>query len=285
MRIESVFLPEFGLDVTWAMCRNPMCDNFGSPFEGDIPEGKKHVSDARYSVRRARNPRGYLGAEIACRACGQHSRLISNRAIRPIARYFLSLGLPFADCPNEDCSNHGVNLFEHWPLPIEGPGAYRPTGWHTARCNACGTAGIVLGTARRAVDHPKCSVRWRGILDAVQAGRSLAHTLESLNISRATFERHLTRLGRRLNDYHAFRNDRLLGPDAARQHDPVAVHTDAFEVSLRRTPSGAPAWPLRVLVSVVRVRKAVHALAAHPCFLPERLAPENALIDVQRQSR
>ena len=28
MRIEPVFLPEFGVAVSWAMCRNPMCANF-----------------------------------------------------------------------------------------------------------------------------------------------------------------------------------------------------------------------------------------------------------------
>ena len=39
MRIESVDLPEFGLSVNCAMCRNPMCANFGIPFEGEIPEG------------------------------------------------------------------------------------------------------------------------------------------------------------------------------------------------------------------------------------------------------
>ena len=34
MRIEPVELPEFGLSVSWAMCRNAMCANFGIPFEG-----------------------------------------------------------------------------------------------------------------------------------------------------------------------------------------------------------------------------------------------------------
>ncbi len=31
---EAVHLPEFGIDLNSAMCRNPMCRNFGVPFEG-----------------------------------------------------------------------------------------------------------------------------------------------------------------------------------------------------------------------------------------------------------
>ena len=130
--IETVDLPEFGLSVSWAMCRNPMCANFGIHFEGEIPEGRKQVSDDRYYVRLSKGLRGRTVGEMQCRYCGQSSRLASNEAIRPIARYFLSLSLPFADCPNTDCSNHGVNLFEHWggcrvlPAAIGAHGRLRP---------------------------------------------------------------------------------------------------------------------------------------------------------------
>ena len=41
MRIETAHLPEFGMDVSWAMCRNPMCANFGIHFEGTIPKDRK----------------------------------------------------------------------------------------------------------------------------------------------------------------------------------------------------------------------------------------------------
>ena len=39
MRIESAYLPEFGLSVSRAMCRNPMSVNFGIPFEGGNSRG------------------------------------------------------------------------------------------------------------------------------------------------------------------------------------------------------------------------------------------------------
>ena len=110
MRIEPAYLPEFGLDVSWAMCRNPMCASFGIRFEGEIPGGRKQTADEHYYFRVVPAARGRPVGVLQCRYCGQSSRLASNQAIRPIAHYFLSLSLPFADCPNAQCQNHGVNL-------------------------------------------------------------------------------------------------------------------------------------------------------------------------------
>ena len=51
MRTETEYPTEFGLGVSWAMCRNPMCANFGIPFEGEFPEGRKWALDEHYTVR------------------------------------------------------------------------------------------------------------------------------------------------------------------------------------------------------------------------------------------
>ena len=139
MRIETALLPEFGMDVSWAVCRNPMCANFGIHFEGTIPKDRKQTSDERYYVRVIPRVRGRLVGVIECRYCGQPSRLASNKAIHPIARYFLSLSLPFADCPNAEYQNHGVNLFERWDghrPPRERPN--RRVDDHKVRCRAYG---------------------------------------------------------------------------------------------------------------------------------------------------
>ena len=278
MRIESATLPEFGLSVSWAMCRNPMCANFGIPFEGEVHGERKRAADENYIVQVTPGPGGHPVGVIVCRCCGQRSKLASNRAIRPIARYFLASSLPFADCPNAECQNHGVNLYEHqlWPGQPDSP--YRKTGEHTARCNRCGTEPgsrpILLGTARRAADRPETRQRWRDILDALQAARSTVDTAESLGISTATHHRHLARIGARLGDYHAFRNARLLHPDIPNRDQPVSVHTGVLEVlgqwERRRGHSG----PLPVIVTVVSVGGTAYVLAAHPCFLPISSGPD-----------
>ena len=285
MRIESEYLPEFGLAVNWAMCKNPMCEQFGVGFEGATRTRKRQYSDPRYSVRRRLNRQGGSHAEIACRVCGYGSRLISNRAIRPIARYFLGLSLPFSDCPNEDCNNHGRNLYEHWPLDGDSGPVYRRTGAHTALCNRCRAEGgphgasIVLGTPRKAADRPETRARWRAFLNSLPGTHSIAEATERLGISYATYHRDLARLGARLGDYHAFRNAQLLRPDIPDRARPVSLHTGVIQLSARQSGQRDRARPLPVIVTVASVGGANFVLAAHACFLPAALCPDAATLE------
>ena len=276
MRIETEHLPEFGVEINWAMCRNAMCPNFGIPFEGEIPKGRKWTSDDRCQIRVVPDAHGHPVGEIQCRYCGQPSPLASNRAIRPIARYFLSLSLPFADCPNTECQNHGVNLFETWEEDAK-VRPYRRTGEQSARCNRCGTetgSSIVLGTARRAADRPETRQRWRGILDALQGARSIADAAEYLGISTTTYRRHFARIGARLGDYLAFRNARLLHPDTPNGERPISLYTGVMKVGPQRNRWLRPSGPLPVIVTVASVGGTAYVLAAHPCFLPRAFCPE-----------
>lgn len=89
--ISPLKLPEFGTEFSWAMCRNSMCDNFGIPFIGYIsPEGSTAAHDQRYRLD--------VNGRMRCKYCKQSFEIRSNAALRTIARYFLSLSLPFADC-------------------------------------------------------------------------------------------------------------------------------------------------------------------------------------------
>ena len=285
MRIETEHLPEFGVGVNWAMCRNPMCPNFGIPFEGDIPKELRWTPLNCDEIQVTPGGRGRPAGKIICWYCDQVSRLASNKAVRPIARYFLSLSLPFADCPNAECQNHGVNLYETWDEDAR-VRPYRRTGEHTARCNRCGTQprspggspSIVLGTARKAADQPKTQQRWRGILDALQAGRSIADATEYLGISDTTCRRHLARLGARLGDYLAFRNARLLHPDIPNSERPISLYTGVMEVGPQRNRWLHPSGPLPVIVTVVSVGATAYVLAAHPCFLPRQFCPDAATL-------
>ena len=199
MRIESENLSEIGRKVSCAMCRNPMCGNFGIDFVGNIPEDGGKVLDERYTVRVAVDPPERAAAEIECRACGQRSRLGSNRAIRPIARYFLSLSLPFADCLKVACENHGKNLFETWD-PEKRKRPYRRLDAQTARCKKC-QASFTLGTPRAVQTIPHKAEReklaeekerrrahmvrirqvrglWKSIVDGVRSQRKVSGTLD-----------------------------------------------------------------------------------------------------------
>ena len=103
---SPVFLPEFNSHVSWFMCRNPACQNFGHHFQPDSsqPVSQRTFSDARYRI-------DTKVAKIYCRSCQMSFGLKSNLSIREIARYFLSLSLPFAGLPKRQ-------LRESWAKPV-----------------------------------------------------------------------------------------------------------------------------------------------------------------------
>ena len=310
MQFEPVHLPEFGLAVSWAMCRNPMCANFGIQFDGAIPEGRKQVSDDRYYVRLSKGSHERTVGEIQCRYCGQSSRLASNLAIHPIARYFLSLSLPFADCPNAECKNHGLNVFEHWTETGSGlPRRYRRAGNHKARCSACKQA-FALGTpldvanpaankdrkdldeaAKRQADRQaRQAVRearayWKTVIEGVRTKRTMTNTVEAteMDVERGPEEtvdtvipgyyRTLTRIGDRLRDHHAWRNARLLRADIANRDEPIRLFTDVIDISLKAFRADRRHALLKVIATTAIVDGTIFVIAAHPFFLPTALCP------------
>ena len=296
MHIAPVLLPEFGLDVSWAMCRNPMCAHFGIPFEGTIPAGRRHASDEHYHVRVNPGARGRLVGVIECRNCGQSSQLASDRAIRPIARYFLSLSLPFADCPKVACENHGKNLFETWG-PEKRKRPYRRLDAQTARCRAC-QASFTLGTPRAVQTIPhkaeraklteekerrrahKAKIRqvrgfWKSIVDGVRSQRKVSGTLDiEEELPPATYYTYLENLGARLHGYHAFRSARLLRADVANRHKPLRLYTDIVEASLKADRAERRHALLPFIVTTTLIKRTVYVLAAHPFFVPQAYCPD-----------
>ena len=91
--LSPAFLPEFGLSVSWAMRRNPACRHFGLPYLGPSLTDKKAVSDHCYRIEAATG-------RIRCKCCGMSFQLKSNKAIRPLARYFLELNQPLSESPS-----------------------------------------------------------------------------------------------------------------------------------------------------------------------------------------
>ena len=118
--LAPIVLPEFGgIRVSFAMCVNRMCRNFGLCYGTE--EGSDGSTDSRYEIR-DRTQDGVPGKKLVCRYCGIERNLHAARSIRPIARHFLSESLPFADCRAEDCENHGLNAFECMPTASPGRG-------------------------------------------------------------------------------------------------------------------------------------------------------------------
>ena len=231
--MKPVFLPEFGCSVSWAMCRNPSCQNFGIHYEGATPTGNKTVNDGRY---RFDSQRGHL----RCRSCGQSFKIKSNLGISPLARYFLELSLPFADCPKADCSNHGYNVFEHYtPGEPISTRRYRQDSKYTMRCKACNRR-FRLGAALHATQSKDLKESLRSIIDGVRTRRVGTDTIELTRIATGTYYRRLFRISARLRDYHAWRNVKLLHKKFGNSNEPIRIFTDTLQVSLKRWGECSP---------------------------------------------
>ena len=266
---HAVHLPEVGAPVGWAMCRNAMCPNFGVRHSGGPSNGARHVSDGRLRI-------DVKAGRVKCLGCGHSFVLNSNRAIRRIARLFLSWSLPFADCPNSGCANHGINLFESHPpgaRPSQRP--YRREGCKDrARWGLCGVR-FRLGTPLRlhGAAGPSAT-RTREVMARVISGamddRSVGRTLRAAGIGEDAYYAHLRSAGARLRDYLAWRNAALLRPRLANRDAPVRVFTNVMEASLWRWGDVSRRVPMRIPVTVIDLPadRTYHILAAHPGFLP-----------------
>ena len=265
-----VYLPEFDFSVGWAMCRNSMCPNFGIQYDGPAPDGTGEITDGRYTI----DP---VEGNFRCEYCDLAFTLNSNRAIRTLARHFLSLSIPFDTCPNDECENYGRNIFEHHP-----PGRRRGRPYwvkdaekHRMLCQQCRkpdgkeqtfTVGSPLGITRT----PATKKRLRGIIRGAMYYRSLSMIVEDVQVSEDTYYTQLKAAGERLRQYLAWRNAYLLRQKYAEREAPLCIHSDALIVSLRRLGEKPRYTQLRIMVTALEIPedKTYYILAAHPGFLP-----------------
>ncbi len=275
--LAPVHLPEFGQLVSWLMCRNPMCTSFGIPFDGPLPGSwGRSVGDVRCRV-------DLVKPQFRCRACGHSFLPPSNAGIRILARRFLAQSLPFADCPDEGCGNHGWSVFEHW-VPTGGVRRrrYRSNGRWEVVCRDCGSR-FSLGEPLRLHSVAKGDGRRRPVKrlagDAVEVAmlaKSLRQGLHAKGLGEGAYYACLKQVAARVRDNLAWRAAALLHPRFASVGEPVRVQTDVLDVSLKRLGRGPRHQLLKLIVSVVALPRdrTWFILAAHPAFLPESLCPD-----------
>ena len=259
-----IALPECGVPkFSWSACRNPMCKHFAVPFDPD-----EHLvindrfGDANYIV---------TGKLLVCRYCGQSFTPHSNEAVRPIARYFLGLSLPFASCTNSYCTNYGINVFEH----------YRPTGTghtkhyrqrnsvHSVACSRCATH-VALGEARGLTETPEVRRTVDAIILNILKNVKKRRTIFYDNMWTSTYYSRLRKAGAKLNGYHTWRNAALLDRRTTLNiKGRLHVYTDVGDITLRRCGDAHGGWRhLKIIVSTLDLPDTGYVLAMHPYFLP-----------------
>lgn len=296
MNYQPIAIPELGRDaITWAMCRNPMCRNFGVPCESV-------ADDSRYR----RDPDS--PDELECRYCGHGFTPLSNEAIRPVARYFHSTSLPFAACPTADCKNHGVNVFENmFPGRRHGINAYtrnvrRNLEGDRIQCKECEST-IRIGEPlrlHRGGDGPQLVEKiLEGVLlgvnrRALVARRFMRISPEDKNLPLIKFPAYynqLTLIAARLKDYQSWINARFFMPSSSVDFSQTArVSTSVIEIPLprrfrsERSRATHLHTTLKFIVSVLVLQRGTYLLAAHPCFLPWEFGPDPKADDMDRET-
>ena len=274
------------------MCTNSMCVNFGHLYGSEDEPGR---DKARYRVQLSGKT-----VNFHCRLCGQEHDLHAAASIRPLARRFLAQCLPFATCPDETCVNHGVNVFENFGK-VGGArrGIYRSIGAPRVICQTCETK-FGLGRALNLTDNRKNRRFLENLVLALQIGASttqaLALTAREVAVEGDENEfirqpgkyfRSLASASAVLRDYHAWRNAFLLSPEfKAAQTGPAKVYTDVLDVSLDRVGEGPSFKSLKVIVSVVNLRKGKKThfiVAAHPYFLADSELPDDVFAMLERE--
>ena len=290
---SPISIPELDREsITWAMCRNPMCRNFAVPYSPKKTSSEGTLtSEANYRiVSRAEQ-------QLACRYCDQRFKLGSNEAIRPIARYFHSLSLPIATCPNPDCTNYGVNVFENLaPVGTKKDIKYRRhkggVNKHggkkrdAAVCTICKKhvqLGESLYLSRDRETVRRCERMIEGVLLGVKKRRMIARHLMGISpadsklpvITSKKYYTHLYRCAIRMNSYHTWMNARLFMPSCKVDFTQMArVSTDVISIPLRRGGNVHRSRNLRIIVSVLALKDTFYILAAHPFFLPLTFGPD-----------
>ena len=279
---SAVDLPEFGTSVSWAMCCNTMCPSFGIPFSGPAPRGERTIRDDRYEI-------DTVNASLRCLDCNGSSTLHSNRAIRRLARHYLSLSLPFATCPNPDCENHGVNVFESQgaPRPKDRPYRVKDRAKHRVACRKCRTEDgrervVTLGRALGMKGTSGSAKNLSDFLFWSLNARAISPVLKFFDISAKTYFERMNAASERLRHYTAYRNAALLKPESAERAEPLVLQTDALHVSLRpgaKYQGKRRRVGLQVMFSVVELPedRTRYLLAAHPWFLPDALCEKDLL--------
>ena len=241
MSVAPVYLPEFDQTFSWAMCRNALCGNFGLHYTGETPTKENPVAhDANYRLEH-KESKAERKCRIRCKQCGQSFDLNNNQTVRPVARHFLSLSQPFADCPDDSCENHGCNVFEHYfdkGFDKRGRSRYdRAVTDNRVRCRECRTT-LYLGEPLRLTVNLLLKRSLRLILEEVMTKSPPSVTIKKLRKLKSkmtenesaenesvegekkkkaprradAYYNQLRSIGSRLRDYHAWRNATVAGP-------------------------------------------------------------------------
>ncbi|MEW8492518.1 MAG: hypothetical protein AB2604_01845 [Candidatus Thiodiazotropha taylori] len=251
-----------GFSINANVCRNPACDNFGVSQED--------IQSAKYGYA-YNNKNGVL--IHSCKRCKQTHVAYSNVSVLEAFHRGLRNSIPYASCPNQDCKNHHVNLFEHYfgDLRDKREKYYRVNvendaeQYYQARCRGCGASfplskPLHLHTSKRRTwlkDIEK-------FIDAVVDGAGPSNVMNQMRVHGDLYYSQLRAASNDLLNYNNFHLIKLMrGAYAPEQ---LQIYTDCIVCSIKTHRKDERHQKMKIVVSSCVQNNRSLILAFHPLF-------------------
>lgn len=271
--VISPSLPGFPIDAN--VCRNPACDNFG-------------LSDADAKHRYRYTVTDEV-LKYECKGCKQSHIAYSNLSVLESFHRCLPHSIPYASCPNPDCKNHHVNLFEvyHEDLRDKRDKLYRinvsddKEQRYQARCRSCDKSFPLSQPLRL---HKSQRRTWlkdiETFINAIVDGSGPSNIMNQMRVHPDVYYSHLRASSSALRDYNNLYLIRLMKGDVAPEE--MQIYTDCIVCSFKMDRADRRYQQIKIIVSSCVQNKRSLILAFHPLF-DQRIIPDNtATADYKR---
>lgn len=270
--VKSPSLHGFPIDAN--VCRNPACDNFG--VSGEDIESAKYG----YEYKTTNDVLKHV-----CKRCKQTHIAYSNVSVLEAFHRCLPHSIPYASCPNQDCKNHHVNLFEHYhnDLRDRREKLYRVNvsddtkQYYQARCRNCDktfplTEPLRLHTGKRRFWLKDIET----FINAIVDGSGPSNVMNQMGIHGDLYYSQLRAASSALLNYNNWHISKLIKGSCAPEQ--MRIYTDSIVCSIKVNRKNERHHKMKIIVSSCVVNNRSLVLAFHPLFDLQDI-DHNTLVD------
>jgi hypothetical protein len=273
---KSPSLPGFSVDAN--VCRNPACPNFG------ISEGDLQSAKFGYEYK---STNGVL--KHFCKRCKQTHLAYSNVSALDAFHRCLANSIPYASCPNQDCKNHYVNLFEHYH---DNPRDKRDKLYrvnvsddveknYQARCRSCDSTFPLSKPLRL---HTSARKSWQKDIDtfiqAIVDGSGPSNVMNQMRIRAVLYYSQLKAASNALLNFNNYHLINLMKPSVAPEQ--LSIYTDCIVCSIKMQRNDQRQQQMKIIVSTCVQNNRSLILAFHPLF-DDQEVDDNAVASDHKQ--
>ncbi len=258
--VKSPSLPGFSIDAN--VCLNPACENFGVSGE-DI-----HLPEIGYEYKDNDEVLRYK-----CKRCGQSHSAFSNTSVLETFHRCLQNSIPYASCPNPECKNHFVNLFEHYhdDPRDKREKLYRinvsddAKEYYQARCRSCNKTFTLSKPLRLHISERRFWQKDMGFfIKAIVNSSGPSIVMNLAEVHGDLYYSQLTAASNALLNYNNFHLINLLKPSVAPKL--MRIYTDCIVCSIKMHRNDQRVQLMKIIVSTTELDGRSLILAFHPLF-------------------